>query len=436
MLLSFRFANHRSFRTEQQLNLTPLYRAVGEDRGQPTAVRVVGVFGANASGKSNCLQALGFMRNFATRSDREVEPGLGLTREPFRLDPDALEEPSSFAVDLLLGGIRHTYGFTISDDRVTEEWLYHYPLNRQRRVFERDRDDFTWGEQTRRRSDLERIADITAPTALFLSTVARFAGRSQPTEDPEAQPMHSVYRWFFRARTRSGPFRRHPNMVARRWPDEVDAQGVLIGLLRAADVGITDVQLIEEEPPEAALFEVSEPRLVAHVRPRSQRRLVFAHHGPRGNALLGLEDESTGTQQLLDLAIDAAAVLHGGGMMTVDEIDASLHPMLTAKLIGLFQNPATNPRHSQLVFTSHDATLLGTFDTEEILARDEIWFTEKDDDGASTLYPLSDFKPRKEGENRQRRYLNGNYGAVPDMSTLLFEQALASRKESGARKKQ
>jgi AAA15 family ATPase/GTPase len=162
------------------------------------------------------------------------------------------------------------------------------------------------------------------------------------------------------------------------------------------------------------------------IRSRQIRRLEFLHRGSDG-LMLDLSQESTGTQQLLDLALDAARILRVGGMMTIDEIDASLHPILTAKLIGLFQSPTTNPQGSQLVFTSHDAALLGTIDGEEVLRRDEIWFTEKQEDGASVLYPLSDFKPRKEGENRQRRYMNGNYGAVPNLSTYLFERAIASR---------
>ena len=128
MLLSFRFANHRSFRDEQQLNLTPVY-GDGTEAGEPTpqAVQVVGVFGANASGKSNCLGALAFMRQMVVESDRAVEPGVGLSREPFRLDPEIARQPSRYVVDLMLGGVRHTYGFTIDDDRVLDEWLYHYP---------------------------------------------------------------------------------------------------------------------------------------------------------------------------------------------------------------------------------------------------------------------------------------------------------------------
>ena len=96
----------------------------------------------------------------------------------------------------------------------------------------------------------------------------------------------------------------------------------------------------------------------------------------------------------------------------VDEIDASLHPNLTALLIHQFQSPETNPRGAQLLFTTHDATLLGTSFGEEVLARDQVWFVEKKEDGGSRLYPLTDFHPRT-GENRERRYLGGSYGAIP-----------------------
>lgn len=427
MLQSFRFANHRSFADEQQLNLTPAYTQP-ESR---VTVPVVGIFGANASGKSNALDALSSMRRLVLQSDKAVEPGLpsSLTREPFLLDPEIAVSPSRYVVDLSLDGVRHTYGYTIDDERIVEEWLYHYPFKKKRRVFERDGDSFAWGEETRKGSDLERISAITAPAALFVSTAARFA---QAQSGGGHQPLHDVYKWFMRAITRDRPGLNAGNLLSlgSRWAAETnERRASIIELLKAADVGIVDVLLLEEpahdglgalvgrDPIGAPLVEPSSPR----------RSLQFAHRGPSGQVLLGLLDESTGTQQLFELAMDATTVLGLGSTLTIDEIDASLHPMLTAKLIDLFQSPRTNPLGSQLIFTSHDATLLGAFDTEEILARDEIWFTEKAKDGTSTLYPLTDFKPRREGENRQRRYLNGNYGGVPELSWAPFERAVAAR---------
>lgn len=429
MLLSFRFANHRSFRDEQQLNLTPAYRRA--DESEP-AVRVVGIFGANASGKSNCLEALSFMRRLVIFSDREVEPGLGIAREPFRLTLESLEAPSHYVVDLSLGGIRHTYGFAVDDDGVVEEWLYHYPRRRRRRVFERNGDSYAWGEDSGQRVLLERIAEVTAPTALFLSTITRF-GHGVP-DDTGGEPLLDVYRWFQGVHGRDNPGLRPPDPPGLAWLVSDISRKTVVELLRAADVGIVDVVTVPEE--EAFLLPyLSKAKELGFVAdpPRREgrrgRRLMFVHQGAAAEVLFELADESTGTQQLLGLAVRTADVLSTGGTMCVDEIDASLHPLLTAKLVGLFQSPTSNPHQSQLIFTSHDAALLGTIDAEEILRRDEIWFTEKGADGASTLYPLTDFKPRREGENRQRRYLNGNYGAVPDLSTYLFEQALAARRQ-------
>ncbi|MGW5559978.1 AAA family ATPase [Micromonospora sp. NPDC003944] len=434
MLLSFRFANHRSFRDEHQLNLTPVYSDANEtDESAPNALQVVGIFGANASGKSNCLGALASMREMVVESDRAVEPGVGLSREPFRLDPESRTQPSRYVVDLVLAGVRHTYGFQIDDDGVREEWLYHYPLGRRRRVFERDGDVFAWGEESGRRSDLEQIAGITAPTALFLSTVARF-GHSRPEPDPtNPQPLHETYRWFFLAGQRTDPNSGLTALDAGGRFDTEHGRRLVVGLLQAADVGIVDMVVSFGPDDEGSAWSDSPAR---GMRERVRRaaawalrppRVQFAHQGPHGTVLLGLQDQSAGTRQLLTLGLHAAAMLHSGATMLIDEIDASLHPILTAKLISLFRSPKANPLGSQLIFTSHDAALLGTLDAEEILRRDEIWFVEKDDEGASSLYPLTDFKPRKEGENRQRRYLNGNYGAVPDLSTYLFEQALAAR---------
>ena len=174
MLLSFRFANHRSFRGEQQLNMVPVYEsAMSDAKSALDAVPVVGIFGANASGKSNVVSAFDYLSRMVGQSDRESELGLGPQRQPFRLDPEIAAEPSSYAVDLMIGGVHHTYGFTLDDRQILGEWLYSYPKRKRRIVFERTEQKFQWGEESGR-SSLRRLTDITAPTALFLSVSARF----------------------------------------------------------------------------------------------------------------------------------------------------------------------------------------------------------------------------------------------------------------------
>jgi uncharacterized protein len=429
MLLSFRFANHRSFRDEQQLNLLPVYETEAEAKLHGLPSRVVGIFGANASGKSNCLGALTFMRRFATSSDREVEPGQEIVTDPFRLDPACADEPSRYVVDLLLGNVRHTYGFSIDRNAVLEEWLTWYPKNRPARVFERQGTSFIWGDSAGRRADLDQISGITSPTALYLSTSARFRLHDAPGTDLD--PLAATYQWFSRFRDRRVGTRSLTSMQTLL--ERSENRKIIIDLLRASDVGIVDIELVHLpnfELDQVLVADLAETNLQALKRsvPTSKRRIRLSHQGFDGPVFFELNEESTGTRQLFDLAIDASFVLRSRGTLTIDEIDASLHPMLTAQLIRLFQNPTTNPAGSQLIFTSHDAALLGRFDGDEVLHRDQIWFTEKDDTGASALYPLSDFRPRKSGENRQRRYLNGNYGGVPDLSTDLFEQALFARR--------
>ena len=158
----------------------------------------------------------------------------------------------------------------------------------------------------------------------------------------------------------------------------------------------------------------------------------FIHRGADKDVRFSPSDESTGTLRLLELTARAIPVLDGGGLFLVDEIDASLHPLLTAALIRLFQSPEVNKNGGQLLFTSHDATLLGSIDGEDVLQRDQVWFTSKGDDGASELFPLAEFKPRRQGENRQKRYLNGSYGAIPELSMRLFEHAVTSRTDGNA----
>lgn len=421
MLLSFRFANHRSFRDEQQLNLTPVYDAdSGRDESDLEAVPVAGIFGANASGKSNVIGAFDYLRMMVQSSDRDSEPGVGPRRYPFRLDPKAAEEPSSYAVDLLLDGVRHTYGFTVDDERIKEEWLYSYPYRRKRIIFERTGQSFAWGEESVK-SRIRRLEEIVAPTSLFLSVTARFEPHDPVTGEGDATSltMRALYRWLRLGVTLIGPSSRD---VFSLTLDYLQLQGAseqrsaIVELLRAADVGIEDVHLSEQ------IDDSTVP-----VRRSSEGLLEFHHRGALGKVTLTLLDESSGTLRLLELGEQAIPALASGGMLLVDEIDSSLHPLLTAALVRLFQSPAGNPKRAQLVFTTHDATLLGSVDGEDVLRRDEVWFTSKGDDGASELFPLAEFKPRRQGENRQKRYLNGSYGAIPELSMNLFERAVTSR---------
>ena len=153
-----------------------------------------------------------------------------------------------------------------------------------------------------------------------------------------------------------------------------------------------------------------------------QDRLKLTHRGPQESVELDAEDESLGTMVWIGLVGPLLDALDSGSILLADELDASLHPHLVDQLIALFQNPETNPHDAQLIFNSHDVTLLGDSKNRR-LGRDQIWFTEKDVDGATTLYPLADLSPRKD-EALERRYLQGRFGALPVLDPGGFSHAV------------
>jgi len=387
VLRSFRLANHRSIRQEQELLLLPVY-----DRDRPVQP-VTAIYGANASGKSNLLDGLAYMASAVKDSYARWEPNGGVPRKPFRLDPAARDEPSHFVVDLELHRVRYSYGFAVDDHTVREEWLHSYPERKRRVIFERTGGDIKFGSTvSARKGKAGILEELTRPNALFLSLASQ-------VNFTELMP---VYEWFtekFSLYTPATPLSADSKLTdAPRLMAEIIAHSWLpsrevIELLKFADVGISEMDVVDVEN---------------HGELSKELRFTHSEHGEQ----FGMEDESAGTRAWLFIAMYALACMGVGGFMAVDEIDSSLHPRLTARLLAMFQDKTANEVPAQLVCTTHDTTLLSPILGEQVLTRDQVWFTEKNETGETNLYPLSDFSPRK-GENIERRYLGGSYGAVP-----------------------
>lgn len=417
MLLSFRTTNHKSLREEQQLLLTPSYADDHTDEHEEwQAVPVAGIFGANASGKSNALHAISFMRDLVRGSLRDSDDPVGVARHPFALDTNSHDEPSSYVVDILIDRMRHSYGFVVDDIGIVEEWLHTYPHKRKRLIYHRVGDEFEWGETTT--AQLRKYADDLESNVLFLSVAGRFkVAETQATFD-----------WFRRIRT-SFPLQSLPSglyfeQISRRLGTrDLD---VMTAILRAADTGIDAVTLTEESDEEWA---ARKARRSALANSPKRKFMQLRHRGEAGATFpLEFRDQSLGTQALMELSVLALNTLSSGSVLLVDEIDRSLHSFLSSQIIGLFRNPETNRSGAQLIFSSHDSVLLGRIQGTEVLYRDHIWFTQKNDCGESELFPLSAFKPRKE-DNREKRYLAGRYGAVPIIHDELFAAAVAARED-------
>ncbi|GAA1254819.1 ATP-binding protein [Sphaerisporangium rubeum] len=421
MLIRFRLANHRSIRDEHELSLIATEFDEGAARrtglryrGQDVSAQpVLGVFGANASGKSNLLSGFQLMRDAVQNSfaDWAKAPDL-VPRQPFKLDSVCREETSLFEVDLVLGRdpVRYTYGFELSDARVEAEWLHAYPHGRRNVWFDREagRPESEGGEFIFRgegfRGEREPLVKLTRPNALFLSVGATL-------NHPQ---LSAIHRWFLDNLWLVTP---GMDLSARvRWThelltgvDSAEHSQRIVRLLRSADLGVTRLDL---DP------KTGEIRLWHRTSDGGEVPLDFR------------TEESLGTHAWFAFLGPMLTVLDQGSVLLVDELDSSLHPTLAAEVVRVFQDPASNPRGAQLIFTTHDATLLGSEVLDRPLNRDQVWMTVKRRSGESELYPLVAAKPRKE-ENLERGYLRGRYGGVPRVTAGEIVREM-SRQEAKA----
>ncbi len=425
MLVEFRVTNFRSIKETQILSMV-----AGSDRLLPENIiesealgklrlnRSAVVYGANASGKSNLIAALEFVRDFVRNSTtrraiREPRDGDGETAVPvvpFLLDPTMREAASEFELVFIQRGVRYQYGFQADRRRVRSEWLIAYPYGQPQRWFERElRADGTydWAFRSKQfRGEKQLITDVTRADALYLSVGTNF----------KLDQLVEVYEWFthlhiVRPLERLRPAR---SLTAQRAYRDPSFHQRVRDLLAHADVGIVDFNVEElsaELYQQRALF-------AEDARPNArgiQYKVTLAHQGAADNdpTFLPLEDESRGTQQLFEIARRWIDVLERGEVLVVDELDSSMHPLLTRRLVELFHDPQINRHGAQLIFNTHDVTLLD----QTLFRRDQIWFTEKDRDGATHLYSLLEFSPRKE-DALAKGYLQGRYGAIPFIEGL------------------
>ena len=416
MLLRFAVSNFRSIRDEQELSLvasqaikddpaslieTPALR---KDKALPAAL----IYGANASGKSNVVEALRFMRQMVVDSHTVLKPGAPLGRSPFRLAPGWPEKESRFDLTFVHAGVRYQYGFTALDDRFGSEWLYSWPSGSRRELFFREGQEFSFGRFFR--GDNQMIARNTKENSLFVSAAAQ-------NNHEQLKLIYGVFselHFKLVASSSLSDVTHHLNMFG------LDPRA--LKLLDSLGTGIRSISIDQH-----SLF-----ARVKHIDPLLSEDMLKAIFGGKFNkngdpsevkvtvAKLGhstsdgnielfeLRDESTGTVRLLSILGPIFEALDRGSVVIIDEIDSSLHTLAGEQIIKLFQSPKTNPKGAQLIATTHDTSLLKS----DALRRDQVWFTEKDGVGVTHLYPLTDIHTRK-GDNIEKGYLQGRFGAVP-----------------------
>ena len=414
MLLRFGVSNHLSIRDFQELSFVASSLKDRDEGLIPCAAAPKGavvpaavIYGANASGKSNLMTAMGIMLIMVRDSHQHGRPGGGVLRQPFALDPACAGKPSRFEIDFVVDGVRHHYGFEASDDAFESEWLYDFPRSHRRTLFEREGGEFRFGRGLKGRNAV--IADLTRPNSLYLSAGAQ-NGHEQ---------LSRVFGYF--QSIRGAHAVAIPGVVAsvllvgkeldRRVIDFLGRIGTGIVAYRRKEIEDADeTEAFQRDVLTAIKKRVDVPADLAAVMGGDWRTAIeLAHLGRDGEQVyLDLDMESAGTRRLLFVLGPAFRALDEGTPLFVDELDASLHTQAAEAVLRLFCSPETNPKGAQLVATTHDTNLMRS----PLLRRDQLWFTEKDAAGATRLYPLTDIRTRK-GDDIGKGYLQGRYGAVP-----------------------
>jgi len=410
MLVRFGVENHLSIRDRQEFSfVASSLKGEGADLirwGNQRLLPVALVYGANASGKSNLISALSYFQETVTYSHSRGRPDSNLSRVPFRLDAESRQKPSVFDIDFVLSGTRFHFGYSISDREVLEEWLFAFPSGKKQTWYMRNsnKKHIHFGKNLRGRSKV--IESLTRPNSLFLSAAAQNSHK-------QLTPIYN----FISDILFHTPEEGETDALYSFRDGKIDHR--IMEFLKNADTGIVDCHFEEVESGKRSAELVADfIQLFKKHKLGSQqlkpedlnyKRISLAHATKSGKPNhLEFSLESTGTIRLMLLLKSIFKALDRGSLVVIDELDASLHTYLTEGIVAIFNSRRTNPKGAQLLATTHDTNLLSSHN----LRRDQIWFAEKDNFGATTFYPLTDIRTRNT-DNLEKGYLQGRFGAVP-----------------------
>lgn len=388
MLLQLSVKNFRSLRDEVTLSLVASHDKEHDSNllvidKKKRLVPVAALYGSNAAGKSNILLAMRTMQDMITGASAQLLKDKPLPFQPFSFDNHAPLGPTEFGIIYIYDNVKYEYSYSYNQNAILTETLYHWPKGREALVFSREGGEYRFAENQKEQLTL---ASRTPSNKLYLVS----------SNEWNAPQTENAYRWFTekllpydeqdKASLTIDAFRDTININPMR-------SRILCELLRA-DLGIVNVGVTDQS-------DGKEPRvLMVHLTKDADGGKKFP---------MPLEQESAGTQRFFARIGHWLNALNKGRILFVDEIEASMHPLLTRRLVEMVQDSKTNTQHAQLIFTTHDTNILDL----SLLRRDQIWFVGKSMESLGTeLYSLLDFSARKD-ENIEKGYLMGKFGAIP-----------------------
>ncbi len=357
---------------------------------------VIAIFGANASGKSNILKALNYLLNFLVVGDYDH----GSDLIPFKLNHQGVLLPSHFYLRTAFNGNIYMYSLVLNSTRILSEKLEYAPLSTKRsrllysRIWNEENKKFDWkngSDFSGSHIQLEKSLKEREP---FISLLSKL----------EASVVQPLINWLSVSRFGSYCGEFDSEIINLLWREQSPSNTFTVilpiileqarDLLLKFDTGLYDIESRKTKDNENSYQ-------------------IYALHKIEDAKIISwkFEEESMGTQKLFNLACRVQLMFLLGSLVIADELGSNIHPNITCEIVKLFQNPKTNPNRTQLIFTSHDNTL----QRNNLLRRDQIWFTQKRPDQSTELYSLSDFKVRNDLAI-DKAYLDGRFGAVPFIS--------------------
>ena len=406
MLIKFNFKNFKSFKNENCLDMEATsikehdYNLINIKDNR--YLKVAAIYGANASGKTNVLEAFDYMkRNLMVSDDTNISTKESEDYNSFLFDSKSKNKPIGLEVTILADNKKvYQYGYEIKGRDITAEWLYLKKENKETPIFERDDNKVVFDKSYKNRKNDKYDVDSKS---LFLSLYRKI--------EKDNEDFKNVYKWFLNSYyldLGNPKFENRINrMLSAQLIEDKEYRKRLIEFIKVFDLGIDDID-----------FKIKDTKSVSGNLLEAMVKISSIHKNEKNEInLLPFELESKGTLKMFYLYNFIMDALEDGSVLFIDELDAKLHPLLTRYIINLFHDNNKNIGNGQLIYSTHDTVNLN----KETFRRDEIWFTEKNKYGISELFSLSDYKVDnakiRNDATYNRDYLTGRYGAIP-----IFEE--------------
>lgn len=375
------------------------------------------LYGANGSGKSNLLKAMARMRSIVLNEEKIMLSTDSLSHSPFRLSTETQNASTTFEMVFFIKGEKIRYGFDFDAKNIYAEWLFVDSNGKEKRYFTRDEEDSYVNPSYKEGVVFfdKELKKINIPkNQLFL----------WKCDQNSSELASSILKWFQDFNLIDGMA--HDSFIDYTLNKMKDPSFLkeMDNLIQEADIGINSIELQEKE----LAFEQIPESIRKHFKPEEfpsaiESSIITTHSiYDENNKKVSLaefnldRDESKGTVKYFRMLGPVLDTLKEGTILMVDELDSSLHPLLSTKLIEMFQDPEVNRNGAQLIFATHDTNLLNP----SLFEREQIWFSEKDKFGATKIYSLSDIKGVRKDDLFGKHYLTGKYGAIPYLGNFEF----------------